>query len=145
MHCNVIRKLPMSAGEQAKVFDQISIKTVGWTGAELEKLCLDSARLAMEEKSKKVVFDHFAKSLDGFEQMLSSLICDRIGAEFAPFIRVRFEEIEGKQVCAVDIDPAPEPSFMWGPRGKEFFIRHSNTTRSLDPEEMHRYVQMNWE
>jgi len=85
------------------------------------------------------------ESLDGFEQLLSRLIGDRIGVEFARLVKIRFEQMDGEIICAVDVDKAPEPVFMDGPRGKEFFIRHSNTTRALDPEEMHRYIQMNWE
>ncbi|TEU13937.1 MAG: DUF262 domain-containing protein [Anaerolineales bacterium] len=84
-------------------------------------------------------------SQDRFEQTLMNLVCDRIGAEFGPFIKVRFEEIDGQTVCVVDVDRAPEPAFMDGPRGKEFFTRLGNTTRTLDPEEAVRYVQMNWE
>lgn len=84
-------------------------------------------------------------SKDRFEQTLMSLVRDRIGAEFAPFIKVRFEEIEGQTVCVVDVDKAPEPAFMDGPHGKEFYVRLGNTTRALNPEEAVRYVQMNWE
>jgi hypothetical protein len=85
------------------------------------------------------------KSLDGFEQLLVSLMRDRVGVEFAHLTRIRFEQLNGEKVCVVDVDPAPEPAFMEGPRGKEFYIRHGNTTQSLDPEETHRYIQMNWE
>jgi hypothetical protein len=84
-------------------------------------------------------------SLDGYEQLLSSLIGDRIGTEYAPFVKIRFEQLNGESVCAVDVEQAQEPAFIDGPRGTEFYIRHSNTTRALDPEETHRYVQMNWE
>jgi len=83
-------------------------------------------------------------STDQFQQTLMSLVHNRIGAEFAPFIKVRFEEISGETVCVVDVDRAPEPAFMDGPRGKEFHVRLGNTTRALDPEEALRYVQMNW-
>lgn len=84
-------------------------------------------------------------STDRLEQKLMSLVRDRIGVEFAPFIKTRFEEIEGQTVCVVDVDRAPEPAFMEGPRGKEFYVRLGNTTRTLDTEETVRYVQMNWE
>jgi len=94
------------------------------------------------ERDIKTVRGH---SLDGFEQLLSSLIGDRIGVEYARFIKVRFEQLDGKSVCAVDVDKAPEPVFMDGLRGTEFFVRHSNTTRTFDPEESHRYIQTNWE
>ncbi|MEJ2710530.1 MAG: ATP-binding protein, partial [Anaerolineales bacterium] len=84
------------------------------------------------------------RNLDGFEQTLMSLIRDKIGPEFSPFIKVRFEKLNGEHVCAVDVDTTSEPAFMDGPRGKEFFVRMGNTTQSLDSEETHRYIQMNW-
>jgi len=85
------------------------------------------------------------KSLDGFEQLLTRLIGDHIGVEYARFIKTRFEKLNGESVCAMDVEQAPEPAFVDSPRGKEFFVRHGNTTRALDTEEAHRYIQMNWE
>jgi hypothetical protein len=85
------------------------------------------------------------KSLDGFEQTLMSLISQYIGPEFARFIKVRFETLEGQPVCAVDVDKTANPAFMEGPRGKVFYVRMGNTTRALDAEETHNYIQMNWE
>ncbi len=84
------------------------------------------------------------KSLDGFEQHLTSLISSQIGPEFSRFISIRFEQIEGKFVCAVDIDKAPEPAFLKVSQGVEFYTRLGNTSRILNAEEMHRYIQMNW-
>jgi len=87
----------------------------------------------------------FQGSLDRFEQTLTNLVHHHIGAEFAPFIKVRLEQTDGQAVCVVDVDRAPEPAFMEGPRGKEFYVRLGNTTRALDPEETVRYIQMNWQ
>lgn len=84
-------------------------------------------------------------SADRLEQTLMNLVHKHIGAEIAPFIRSRFEEIDGQTVCVVDVDKASEPAFMRGPRGKEFFVRLGNTTRTLDTEEAVRYIQTNWE
>jgi predicted HTH transcriptional regulator len=84
------------------------------------------------------------ESLDHFEQTLMNLIHRSIGAEFAPFIKTRFEEIDGRTVCVVDVDKAPEPAFLKGQHRKEFHVRLGNTTRDLNPEETVRYVQMNW-
>lgn len=85
------------------------------------------------------------KSLDGVEQMLSNLISDRIGANYARFIHTRFEEVNSDVICAIDVDKAPEPAFMEGPRGRELYVRVGNTSRSLDPQETHDYIQMSWE
>jgi predicted HTH transcriptional regulator len=85
------------------------------------------------------------KTLDGFEQTLMNLVSHHVGPEFSRLIKVRFADLNGKQVCAVDVDKAAEPAFTEGPRGKEFYVRVGNTTRVLDAEETHRYIQMNWE
>jgi len=83
-------------------------------------------------------------SRDEFEQLLTSLISDRIGVELSHLIRMRFETVDDEMVCAVDIEPAEKPAFLRKNRGREFFIRVGNTTRRLDVEETVRYVKANW-
>jgi len=85
------------------------------------------------------------KSLDGFEQLLTSLIADHIGVEYVGLISIRFEKLNGESICAIDVDHSAEPAFVSGSKGKEFYVRHGNTTRALDPEATHRYIQMNWQ
>ena len=85
------------------------------------------------------------KSVDLFQQTLMNLVQDHVGPEFSGLIRVRFEEVRRKAVCIVDIDKAPLPAFVSSARGKEFFVRLGNTSRSLDSEETVRFIQMNWE
>jgi len=84
-------------------------------------------------------------SLDTFQQTLMNLAYELLGPQFAPFIRVRFEEANGCTVCVVDVERSPEPAFTQTRRGVEFFIRMGNTTRSLDLQETTDYIQMNWE
>jgi len=84
-------------------------------------------------------------TLDVFEQVLMGLISEQIGADYGRLLKVRFEEMDGASVCAVDVDKAPEPVFVETPRGKEFFVRLGNTTRALDPQETHRYIETHWE
>ena len=84
-------------------------------------------------------------SLDRFAQLLSSLITDHLGPQFAYLIKVRFEELAGKQMCLLEIDKAPEPVFLTGSQGKEFYIRVGNTSRVLDAEQTVSFVETNWE
>jgi len=44
----------------------------------------------------------------------------------------------------LDIDRTLLPAFLTLDNQKEFFIRMSNTTRSLDPEETVKYINQNW-
>lgn len=83
------------------------------------------------------------QSLDGFEQTLMHLITSQIGVEFARFITVRYESVNGHQICAVDVERSTEPVFLSDTKGRQFFVRMGNTTRSLNPEEAHRYIQLN--
>ena len=84
-------------------------------------------------------------SLDRFQQLLSSLIVDYLGAAVSPFIQIRFEDIKGKTICVIDVDKAPEPVYLKGERGKEFHVRVGSTTRALDPEQTVAYINNNWQ
>lgn len=83
-------------------------------------------------------------STDRFANQLTMLITDYIGAEFSSQIKVRFEKLDGDQVCVVDVDPAPIPAFMRGDKGSEFYTRFGPTSRLLDAEDAHSYINMNW-
>jgi hypothetical protein len=82
---------------------------------------------------------------DVFEQTLINLLIEHIGAEFGQVVRPRFENIQGKLVCAIEVNPAGGPAYLSSPRGKEFYIRAGNTSRSLDPEAAVAYINMHWQ
>ena len=79
-------------------------------------------------------------SLDKFEQTLANLVVDRIGPASVPYLRMRCEDIGNKTVCVVTVEPVRDGVFLSTTKGKEFFIRVGNTTRSLDPEQTHEYL-----
>ncbi|MDE0509823.1 MAG: DUF262 domain-containing protein [Gammaproteobacteria bacterium] len=83
-------------------------------------------------------------SMDRFEQLFVSLIQESMGTTTAPHFRIRFESIDDKSVCVVDVDRSPEPVFMKIDKGKTFYIRMGNTSRALDHEETLKYVEANW-
>ena len=83
-------------------------------------------------------------TIDVFQQTLVNLIVEYIGAEFAELIKISFDVVEGKQVCIVIVAPGPNPSYIKSPKGKQFFIRAGNTTRSLDPEQTVAYIDVHW-
>lgn len=64
VHTQRVRKIPL-----AKTVDlnAIAKMTSWWTGAELEKLALDSARLAMEERAERVEMKHFEATIKSVE------------------------------------------------------------------------------
>ena len=86
-------------------------------------------------------------SLDWFEQTFRNLCDDSIGVDFSQYINVRFQNTpDEKQVCIVEIDPAPEPTFLnfqmkESQPKQEFFIRRGNATKPLEPKEQHDYIK----
>jgi CheY-like chemotaxis protein len=87
--------------------------------------------------------DLSGKTPQGLKESLENEINARISMAFG-LINVRFETIEGKDVCAVEIDQAPGPVFINGQRGIEFYIRVGNTTLAPRPEEMYDYIRTHW-
>ena len=85
------------------------------------------------------------QSPDKFANLITSLLTDEIGAEFAQFIKLRFEQLNQQQICVVDVTAAREPAYITGERGSEFYIRFGPTSRMLDTEESVSYISMHWE
>lgn len=102
----------------------------------------DDGNILGLEKDLKLVP---GKDLDGFEQLLMSLISSHIGAAYASLLRTRFAEIDGKTICAIDVERASEPVYVEDSKGKTFYVRMGNTTQSLSVNEVHSYIQQNWE
>lgn len=84
-------------------------------------------------------------STDRFGQLLAQLITDRIGPEYGHLAKLRYEGLDGRTVCIVDVDKAPEPAFLIGEKGKQFYIRVGNTSRALDPEQVVKHISMSWQ
>ncbi|MDB9439007.1 putative DNA binding domain-containing protein [Dolichospermum lemmermannii CS-548] len=75
-------------------------------------------------------------SLDQFEQTIVNLICKYIGSSFMLLVKVRFETIESKVVCAIDVRKSDIIAIMQGKDKKsELYIRAGNTSKSLDISE----------
>lgn len=79
-------------------------------------------------------------SKDRFLQLLNTLVADRIGAEYTPYVSIRLDEMDGRQVCVVDTSKASEPAFLSGANEREFYIRNGNTTIRLDAEKTLEYI-----
>ena len=80
-------------------------------------------------------------SPDRFLQLVSSLVADRIGIEFSHHVATRLDSVDGRPICVVDVSKSPGAAYVTGSRGSEFYLRVGNTTRSLDPEETHAYLE----
>ncbi|HEX9989553.1 MAG TPA: DUF262 domain-containing protein [Chloroflexia bacterium] len=82
---------------------------------------------------------------DRFHLVLRQLIVDYLGAEFSMYIQVSFREHNDMMVCQVRVDPSPKPVYLADKGATEFYIRAGNTTRPLDIETAHDYINMHWQ
>ncbi|BAY86227.1 putative transcriptional regulator [Calothrix parasitica NIES-267] len=80
------------------------------------------------------------KTLDIFEQTIVHLICDCIGASFIKLVKIRFENIEGKDICVVDVRKSTKKVFMKGKEKLEFYIRAGNTSKSITLPDIYNHI-----
>ena len=87
------------------------------------------------------------RSLDEFQQLLANLIVEHVGPEVAPLVKFRFEPIEGKDICVVEVSPTSGPAFIVRKHGqpREFFVRFGNTSRPLDTQDALCYIDTHWQ
>lgn len=79
--------------------------------------------------------------LDKFENALQSLLLNALGAVAVSKTRVRFERVDGLDVCLVDVERGLKPTYASVDKGKTvFYVRAGNTTRQLDTQETVEYI-----
>lgn len=100
--------------------------------------------IGVEDDGNIIGLDHdlslLGGSRDKFEQTLVNTVSDEIGPALTHYYKIRFEPADGKLVCVVEVDAVSDGVFVKGEKGKEFFIRAGNTTKSLDPADTHAYL-----
>jgi len=85
---------------------------------------------------------------DGFELWLTDLLQAWIGKPASIHISVRFEAIDGYDVCRVAARPSPAPVFVNPPKGEkisQFFVRIGNSTRQMTTDEVLEYQKHRWD
>lgn len=80
------------------------------------------------------------KTLDKFEQTIINLICTRIGASFIKLVKIRFENIQGKDICVIDVRKSARKAFMQGKEKLEFYIRAGNTSQSIVLPDIYNHI-----
>ena len=82
------------------------------------------------------------KNQDGYELYLNNVIFSYIGSEYTPYINISFDNFEYVHVCKIETESSSHPIFVKNKDRKEFYIRQGNSTRLLDSEETHKYIEI---
>ncbi len=84
------------------------------------------------------------KNSDGFELQLTTYFNNLTGGASRNYFRVLFHIIDGKEVCRVNVSPAPEPVFMGNHNDRKLYIREGGSTRHYDQETTLKYIKRKW-
>jgi hypothetical protein len=58
---------------------------------------------------------------------------------------ITFEEVDGHDVCRVEVRPSQKPVYAKSKQTKDFYVRLNNGTRSFDIEDALDYISAhNW-
>jgi len=73
-------------------------------------------------------------NLDKLERTIVDWVCNHIGKNFTQQIKIRFEAIDGKDVCAIDVRKSPKKAWLQKTKERklEFYIRMSNKSEPLE-------------
>lgn len=82
---------------------------------------------------------------DGYENWLTTVLAEVLGNVATSYLAINFEEIDGHDVCRVDIRPAKSPIFIRGQKTDgDFYVRLNNSTRLLNTADALEYVRTHW-
>jgi len=85
------------------------------------------------------------QNTDGFLLQLTQVINDYLGKENHQFVNVSVVEINGDQICVVDVERNPDPVYVKNKDGKEeFYIRSSASSQPLNIRESNEYIRSHW-
>ena len=75
------------------------------------------------------------KDRDGFELLLMQLVKNALGGDVCTLLHAVFQEIDGRDVCRVLIEPSERPVYVQHEGRAWYFVRTGNSTRELDTKE----------
>jgi len=84
---------------------------------------------------------------DAFMLWLNGMLTGKFGKRFVASYRVSIEKLDGKDICCIDVRPAPWPAWAnegKGDSGEVFYLRSSGATHKLSPSQAADYIRDRW-
>lgn len=87
-----------------------------------------------------------ADSRDAFENWLTTQFVDQFGKPASRLYSLTFHEVEGHDVCRIEVQPSPSAVYVDEKGGKavQLYIRTGNASRALDTREIIEYSRHRW-
>lgn len=81
---------------------------------------------------------------DGWENHLNQLIKTYIGLYWRRYLKVSFANLEGKEVCSIEVRAADKPAYFKDNEAESFYVRTGNSTNGLSISEATEYIGARW-
>jgi ATP-dependent Lon protease len=82
---------------------------------------------------------------DGYENWLTTMLSEVLGKVAISYVTITFQDMDGGDVCRLDVRPGVSPIFMRGQKTDgEFYVRLNNSTRLLNTSDALEYVRSHW-
>jgi len=80
--------------------------------------------------------------IDKLERTIIDSVCNHIGKNFIQQIKIRFEKIDGKDVCAIDVKKSLRKAWLQRTKEKklEFYVRMSNKSEPLEIPDIYNHL-----
>lgn len=85
------------------------------------------------------------QNADGFLLHLDNVVNNYLGKEFHQFLTANIIQIEGKDICAIEILDSNQPVYLKYEGKEEFYIRASASSQQLSLIETNEYIKSHWE
>ena len=81
------------------------------------------------------------KNRDGYEREAFRIISTYIDREASFKTHVSFYELDGKDVCLIDVEPSINPVYVIDGKNTTFYVRKGNATYPLSVKETEKYLE----
>jgi ATP-dependent Lon protease len=82
---------------------------------------------------------------DRFLQALANAVNQHLGPGVTPLVHIDIVDLDGTDVCFVDVRRSPAPVYLKEPNDKdEFYVRLASTSRALNHADALEYVRAHW-
>ena len=96
-----------------------------------------------------VGLDHDYRTLpkpnrDGFENYMINQVSNKIGDLYLRYVRFRFYEVDGMEVCRVTVQSSQAPAFLNHKGKQHFYVRTGNGSRPFEIADATKYMIDRW-
>ena len=135
-------------GVTSKKMEEVIVKTV----AALANGQGGTLVIGVDDDGKIIGLEYDYQSLGGgdrdkFEVHLRNVLNEHLGVAFvASRVQIGFHEVQGLEVCQVDVEPATQPAIIAtrdknGQKVEKFYVRSGNASHEMPMSEMNAYVK----